>query len=49
MKSVLQNAMEECIPKVKTGNGKKVKPIWINNKALKKVKKKQIISTLLTE
>jgi mevalonate pyrophosphate decarboxylase len=40
MKSVLQNAMEECIPKVKTSNGKKVKPIWMNNKALKKVKKK---------
>jgi hypothetical protein len=40
MKSVLQNAMEECIPKVKTGNGKKTKPVWMNKKALRVVKKK---------
>jgi hypothetical protein len=40
MKSVLQSAMEKCIPKVKSGNSKKIKPVWMNNKALRTVKKK---------
>ena len=40
LKEVLAMGMEECIPKVKTGRGKNTKPIWMDEKAFKTIKKK---------
>ena len=38
--SVMQKAIQKYIPKVKVGKSKKVKPLWMNNNALFKVKRK---------
>jgi hypothetical protein len=40
MRDMLHNAMEQCIPKVNTGPSKSIKPVWMDKKALNKVKKK---------
>ena len=40
LKEVLLKGMEECIPKIATKNFKQSRPIWMNKKALKSIKKK---------
>jgi len=40
LKDVLQVGMEQSIPKVKTGNKRNNRPIWMNKKMLRLVKKK---------
>ena len=34
------DAVDQCIPKKKSDTAKRPKPLWLNSKALKKVKKK---------
>lgn len=42
LRNVVHNAMEECIPKVRVGVAKKArKPLWLNDSAMAKVKKKR--------
>ena len=40
MKTVIQNAMLNCIPKVRKCNKKRFIPVWMNKKVLRKIKKK---------
>ena len=40
LKCKIVESMEECIPKTKCGKGIICKPLWMNDKVLKKIKKK---------
>jgi len=38
--NLVRDSMEECIPKVQSGNGRRLQPSWMNFKVKKSVKKK---------
>ena len=40
IKQVINDGVEECVPKVKVSNENRLKPIWLNKYAIKKIKKK---------
>jgi hypothetical protein len=39
-KDVIEKGIEECIPKVRNRTGKRAKPVWMDNKAMRLLKKK---------